>query len=58
MVANKSMLQCIIVFPLLKNSFLNQAKWFERSQYQEYTFGNFNRNFNPNSEIHLYCKDK
>nr|WP_290227298.1 hypothetical protein [Trichocoleus desertorum] len=55
--SNKDQIQCIIVFPELNNAFLRRsADWFVKTNYQAYAFGNFNRNLNPNSEIHLYCK--
>lgn len=55
--SNKDQIQCITVFPELNNAFLKRsADWFVKSNYQAYVFEGFNRNLNPNSEIHLYCK--
>lgn len=56
-ISDKSNIQCIVVFPLLNDIFLrNSSSWFIREDYQEYVFGNFNRHFNTNSKINLYCK--
>ncbi|MBD2097436.1 hypothetical protein H6F90_20260 [Trichocoleus sp. FACHB-591] len=56
-ISNKHQVQCIVVFPELNNAFLKRSSdWFVKTNYQAYVFGNFNRNLNPNSEIHLYCK--
>lgn len=56
-ISNKQSIQCIVVFPSLNNAFLrNTSIWFDPQQYQEFVFGNFNRNLNPNSKMNVYCK--
>ncbi len=50
-------IQCIVVFPSLNNAFLrNTSVWFDQQQYQEFIFGNFNRNLNPDSKMNVYCR--
>lgn len=57
-ISDKKDIACIVVFPLLNKIFLDRSvEWFDRQNYQELVFGNFNRNLNPNSQINLYCKN-
>ncbi|MEG4007149.1 hypothetical protein QUA41_15690 [Microcoleus sp. Pol11C1] len=55
-IKNKVDVQCVIIFPYQKNIFLSRSSWFLRDKFKEYEFGNFNRNFNKNTKMHLYCK--
>jgi hypothetical protein len=56
-IKNKTDIQCIVTFPEMKRIFLkNSSSWFVRQNFEEYEFGNFNRNLNKNSKIHLFCK--
>ncbi|OLP15651.1 hypothetical protein BST81_25195 [Leptolyngbya sp. 'hensonii'] len=55
--SDKQRIGCITIFPLLHPAFLRRSKsWFQPERYQQFVFGNFNRNRDPNSEIYLYCK--
>ena len=56
-VTDPQKIQCVIVFPELQKQFLKRSvDWFIRQDYQEYIFGHFNRNLNPDSKIYLYCR--
>jgi hypothetical protein len=56
-IKNKPLVQCIIILPEMKKIFLrNSSSWFDRNSFEEYKFGNFNRNLNKDSKIYLYCK--
>jgi hypothetical protein len=55
-IKNKVDVQCLVIFPYQKNIFLSRSSWFLRDKFKEYEFGNFNRNFNKNTKMHLYCK--
>ncbi|MEG4588741.1 hypothetical protein QUA54_26505 [Microcoleus sp. MOSTC5] len=53
---NKIDLQCVVLFPYQKEIFLIKSSWFLKDNFNHYEFGNFNRNLNKNTKIHLYCK--
>ncbi|MEG4068175.1 hypothetical protein QUA42_12780 [Microcoleus sp. Pol11C2] len=55
-VQNKNDVQCVVLFPYQKDIFLRNSSWFLRNKFEEYEFGNFNRNLNKNTKIFLYCK--
>ena len=55
-IKNTVAVQCVVLFPGQKNIFLRNSSWFLTDKFKEYEFGNFNRNLNKNTKIHLYCK--
>lgn len=56
-ITNKKDFQCIVLFPYQKEIFLrSSSSWFLKDKFEEYEFGNFNRNLNKNTKIYLYCK--
>jgi len=56
-ITNKKNFQCIVLFPYQKEIFLrSSSSWFLKDKFEEYEFGNFNRNLNKNTKIYLYCK--
>ncbi len=54
---NKIDLQCVVLFPYQKEIFFRNSSWFLKDNFKQYEFGNFNRNLNKNTKIHLYCKN-
>lgn len=55
-IKNKLDVQCVVIFPYQKNIFLRNSSWFLIDKFKQYEFGNFNRNSNKNTKMHLYCK--
>ena len=55
-IKNKLDVQCVVIFPYQKNIFLRNSSWFLIDKFKQYEFGNFNRNLNKNTKMHLYCK--
>ena len=56
-IKNKKDFQCAVLFPYQKEIFLrSSSSWFLKGKFEEYEFGNFNRNLNKNTKIYLYCK--
>lgn len=55
-IKNKLEVKCVVLLPGQKNIFLRNSSGFLRDKFKEYEFGNFNRNLNKDTKIHLYCK--
>lgn len=54
-IKDKTDFQCVVLFPYQKGIFFSKSYWFLRDKFEEYEFGNFNRNLNKNTKIQLYC---